>query len=997
MRRIRSRFGVTVPAVDRFVSLASWMIVCSVFCALCGPSTACAQTIWTDGTVDGFVGIKGLNDVLGYWNAATPPGGFLRVPETTGFVTMAVALAFLGVTGVSRTQRQMIMTTKRSSVVMAALVMSVSAAASEAVTRDWNAGSGNWTQPGSWTPAGVPGGGDVVSIGFADGVARTVNYDYSGPSVVLGSLGLDLTGAGSNATTLSMTSAILLNMTNEYVGYFGRGVVDHSAGSATVSSELNLGYNAGSKGTYNLSGAGVLTVGGDAYFGRSGIGILNITAGGQASNLSGDLGFSVGSSGTVNVDGPGSSWINNGVAAVGILGTGSLSVMNGGYVSSVNGRIARDPGSTGTVFLDGPDSRWQMSGDLTVGGISGSGTGTLTIQNQATAFVGNNFAINNVSTANLSGGTLRFNTATGLNRLTYTAGTIQLAGDRDLLIDTVIPSLYGASPVVPSGKALKVEGQTTLRQNKSLNVSGGEFTSQGPLTVGVLNSAGGSLLVNNGGNAVVNANTTIDHFGYIVVNGAGSAFTVAGNLNMGLVSRGDLIIQNQSSVYINNSLTIGSSGYFVLDGGTIRFNGYSRAVPTFNFQYFAGTVQLAGNRSIGSDAAITDFFGASPNIPLGKGLIVEGTAILNATSPVTLSGGTLGADTLLLSPGSQLTTTQPSQVLGAVLSLAGSVINTSDIDLVLGDATKVNGFYGNGTLTVGQAIVSLADANDAVFDSAALVTLGNGAGPGTLNADNGLTLDFGGNVTGFGSINTPNDAATPLINNGHITGNSPGEPVTLSGYVKGVGTLDNAVITGTDTPGFSPATVYRGSVGYAGTLEIEIGGSGAGAFDRLIHSGTATLGGTLDLTLINGFSPSLGDTFELLTANSITGTFNNILGADLGGGLMFDVVYAPTNVSLHVVSSLLDGDLNGDGFVGIADLNIVLGNWNQNVAAGVLLQGDPSGDGFVGIADLNVVLGNWNAGTPPGVGTASTVPEPGAIGFVVLLAALPGRRVPGRC
>jgi hypothetical protein len=74
----------------------------------------------------------------------------------------------------------------------------------------------------------------------------------------------------------------------------------------------------------------------------------------------------------------------------------------------------------------------------------------------------------------------------------------------------------------------------------------------------------------------------------------------------------------------------------------------------------------------------------------------------------------------------------------------------------------------------------------------------------------------------------------------------------------------------------------------------------------------------------------------------------------------------------------LVGDLNCDGFVGIADLNIVLGNWNQTVAVGDPLLGDPSGDGFVGIADLNTVLGNWNAGTPP----ISAVPEPGALGLL---------------
>jgi hypothetical protein len=75
----------------------------------------------------------------------------------------------------------------------------------------------------------------------------------------------------------------------------------------------------------------------------------------------------------------------------------------------------------------------------------------------------------------------------------------------------------------------------------------------------------------------------------------------------------------------------------------------------------------------------------------------------------------------------------------------------------------------------------------------------------------------------------------------------------------------------------------------------------------------------------------------------------------------------------------LEGDLNDDGFVGIADLNIVLGNWNQNVTPGDNLAGDPSGDGFVGINDLNTVLGNWNAGTPP---TANAVPEPASLALI---------------
>ncbi len=76
---------------------------------------------------------------------------------------------------------------------------------------------------------------------------------------------------------------------------------------------------------------------------------------------------------------------------------------------------------------------------------------------------------------------------------------------------------------------------------------------------------------------------------------------------------------------------------------------------------------------------------------------------------------------------------------------------------------------------------------------------------------------------------------------------------------------------------------------------------------------------------------------------------------------------------------VLVGDCNGDGFVGIADLSIILSVWNQSVTPGSLLEGDTDGDGFVGIADLNWVLGNWNAGTPPGSGLLASVPEPGTL------------------
>jgi len=95
------------------------------------------------------------------------------------------------------------------------------------------------------------------------------------------------------------------------------------------------------------------------------------------------------------------------------------------------------------------------------------------------------------------------------------------------------------------------------------------------------------------------------------------------------------------------------------------------------------------------------------------------------------------------------------------------------------------------------------------------------------------------------------------------------------------------------------------------------------------------------------------------------------------------------NYSLDDMVYSFLGDLDGDGFVGITDLNIVLGNWNQNVPP-ANPAADPSGDGFIGIEDLNVVLGNWNAGTPPG--DTANIPEPTTLMLLLVGSAVLSHR-----
>jgi autotransporter-associated beta strand protein len=219
--------------------------------------------------------------------------------------------------------------------------------------------------------------------------------------------------------------------------------------------------------------------------------------------------------------------------------------------------------------------------------------------------------------------------------------------------------------------------------------------------------------------------------------------------------------------------------------------------------------------------------------------------------------------------------------------------------------------------------------------------------------------------------------------------------------VSGAGTVGGGVLIG-DGAGLMPGTgvgrlTIEGDYSQlpGGLLTIELsGGSGVPGtdYDHLLVTGAARFAGALSVLLADGFVPAPQDVFTIIDAGSIVGGFDLMSLPDIGNDLAWLVSQTDTSLTLRVVSTLA-GDLNGDGFVGIADLNIVLPTWNTHVTPGDQAQGDTNGDGFVGIEDLNAILGNWNSGTPP---QAASVPEPtGAVmGTLIVLNGL--RQRPAR-
>ena len=63
--------------------------------------------------------------------------------------------------------------------------------------------------------------------------------------------------------------------------------------------------------------------------------------------------------------------------------------------------------------------------------------------------------------------------------------------------------------------------------------------------------------------------------------------------------------------------------------------------------------------------------------------------------------------------------------------------------------------------------------------------------------------------------------------------------------------------------------------GAGGSLDIDLGGSATPgtSYDQLVVTGAASLAGTLNVDLVNGFAPSMSDTFQVLTFASRTGDF----------------------------------------------------------------------------------------------------------------------------
>lgn len=168
-----------------------------------------------------------------------------------------------------------------------------------------------------------------------------------------------------------------------------------------------------------------------------------------------------------------------------------------------------------------------------------------------------------------------------------------------------------------------------------------------------------------------------------------------------------------------------------------------------------------------------------------------------------------------------------------------------------------------------------------------------------------------------------------------------------------------------------------------GVLEIQLGGVQT---DQLKVTSRASLDGVLDVSLLGAFTPSLGDTFNIVSSNGLSGVFAQLLLPVLDAGLDWEIIYDSFDATLEVVSSILPGDYNGDGLVDSIDYAV----WRENLGQRIILPGDTT-PGAVTSEDFGVWQANYGAiaasslSSPPA--RLASVPEPAA-GLLLLIAAL---------
>lgn len=670
------------------------------------------------------------------------------------------------------------------------------------------------------------------------------------------------------------------------------------AGTATLNVDTNatggLQITGGViTGTGNFS-FGIGSTGNNAWSGGTIAGTGTLTTNADTNNITGpvtmqrnwnaDNSFSISGTGSLNIAGSATVTVGNSVniastAPQQIFGTGSL--VNDGTIAIQAGVPSVNIASAGFTNNSGSTVQVGVSGVHTVT-INGSGSdaatydfgtagGVLDFSGGTRTFTGGSInatvpgSIVRVSGATVTvpsttgfatpslqvtGGALTVNRAANLTlaNASFTGGTTTFNGSQ---IDFTGPFSVGP------GATLTGTSNFNTGSTLSLNWSGGTVSGAGALTtdIGAVSVSGPVTLqrnwVNNtattvtisgaSGGVTIGPGATITNDGtFSITSGAAAPLAGSGTfLNRNQLSENVASPVSIQSVFNNQgTLTIGGGGTTTLGAATLN-DGATYQVPAGNTLAFNGNRTFVGGgvtnpvSGLGGNAQFlggtVTFTGTALYNPDGNTTINNGASVIFNNGATTFSGGlnllsgTLGGSANLTVPGTALF----NWTTGTLA--AGGLLTTNSASTISGVGTLQRNWQSNNLVTISPA--------------------------GTLNLNGGSltasSLNVDGLLKGNGTITITGSGASAVTNNGTVApGASPGSINIVGNYVQTA----------------------------AGILQIELGGTTAGStYDQLTVSGTAALNGTLVITQFGTFAALPANTFNIISAGAVSGTFSTVV------------------------------------------------------------------------------------------------------------------------
>ncbi len=655
-------------------------------------------------------------------------------------------------------------------------------------------------------------------------------------------------GSGNYAGTLDLSGSTF----TAHLNNFDLGVSRSGANAETAQGIVTLG-------TTNTITANRLLISDSTASNQSGLGTASLLHLGNTNN------FAIN---TVTVGG------RKGEATVDIVAGGTLNLTNstGGGATLYIARNNQNTGTTsrGTLDLSGGASFDATLSNLIIGQKSSGGSGKA---------VGH-LILADDNQIDVSGQILVGDSVNGGQASAALASSITFGQTNTILADTF--TLGGrksdATATLPAGGTLNLGSASRLmdlrisRNNHNtgtdpdvlFDASGGTLDAHiddliiGYKSGGGSGTANGTLLMGDG---TLRANTVM-----IGRDGSDSSLVVSGgDVEVGS-GAGDFIYVGRRAADTANH----SAGLMDLSGAD-SFTANVGALGVGTNQPGSGGAQgkphgellLAATNVINADTiAIADSVnvglgGFTSRIALGQENTVtadtltvggsKGTGVLEFAAGGTLDLGT-SADRVDVFVGNQHVGTAGGST--GTMDMTGGTLNAWIDQMVI--AQKVSGAGGTtrGTLNFEAGTI---DAN------AMVMAVRNGTGVAEA------TVNFSGGTIRAGSITQGDGTANFNWTGGRLTVGDFGTAATSFDLVQNGGTLAPGDPTGV-------MNVFGNYTQNDGFFEVEIGGLAQGAdpgYDFVDVRGTASLDGSVLPALSGGFTPTLGDVFDVLTATTV--------------------------------------------------------------------------------------------------------------------------------